>query len=93
MAKEAAIDRAHPVTSILKLRPNRGFNPAAYHAIKRHILLLLQNVFTLLSLLPSPEIVLYDLMRIVWCGEGRPTDYNLRHFVQVRRQKILDTLT
>lgn len=87
-----AAARAHPVTSILKLRPNRGFNPAAYHAIKGHVVLLPQNPSPLLSLLPSPEIALHDLIRVVWCGEGRPTDYDLRHFVQVRRQKILDAL-
>ncbi len=93
MAEEAAIARAHPVTSILKLRPNRGFNPTAYHAIKGHVVLLPQNPSPLLSLLPSPEIALHDLIRVVWCGKGRPTDYDLRHFVQVRRQKILDALT
>ncbi len=93
MAEEAAIAHAHPVTSILKLRPNRGFNPAAYHAIKGHVILLPQNPSLLLSLLPSPEIGLHDLIRVVWYGKRRPTDYDLRHFVQVRRQEILDALT
>ncbi len=93
MAEEAAIARAHPVTSILKLRPNRGFNLAAYYAIKGHIVLLPQNPSSFLSLLPSPEIALHDLICIIWYGKRRPTDYDLRHFVQVRRQKILDTLT
>ncbi len=93
MAEEAAIAHAHPVISILKLRPNRGFNPAAYHVIKGHIVLLLQNPFPLLSLLPSPEIALHDLICVVWYKEGRPTDYDLRYFVQIKKQKILDALT
>ncbi len=93
MAEEAAIACAHPMTFIIKLRPNRGFNPAAYHAIKKHVVLFPQNPSPLLSLLQSPEIALHDLIRVVWCGERRPTDYDLRHFVQVRRQKILDALT
>lgn len=74
MAEEVAIARAHSVTSIHKLRSNRGFNPAAYHAIKRHVVLLLQNSSSLLSLLPSPEIALHNLIRVIWCGERRPTD-------------------
>ncbi len=45
IVEEAAIARAHPVISILKLRPNRGFNPTAYHAIKEYVVLLPQNPF------------------------------------------------
>lgn len=92
MAEEAVIARAHPVTSILELRPNGGLNPAAYHAIKGHVVLLPQNPSPLLTLLPSPEIELHDLIRVVWCGNRQPTDYDLRHFVQVRRQKLVDAL-
>ena len=43
-------------------------------------------------MLPSPEIELHDLIRVVWCGNRQPTDYDLRHFVQVRRQKLVDAL-
>ncbi len=91
MAEEVAIARAHSVISILKLRSNRGFNPAAYYAIEGHVVLLPQNSSPLLSLLPSPEITLHNLIRVVWCRKRRPIDYNLIYFVQVRRQKILDT--
>ncbi len=70
MAKKAAIAYADLVTSILKLRSNRGFNPAAYYAIKEHVVLLLQNLSPLLFLLSSPEIALHDLICIVWYREG-----------------------
>lgn len=38
MIKKAAITYAHPIFFILKLSPSRGFNPTAYHIIKRHII-------------------------------------------------------
>ena len=60
MAEEAAIACDHPITSILKIRPNRGFYPAAYHAIKRHVVLLLQNPSPFLSLLSSPKIAVHN---------------------------------
>lgn len=40
IAEEAIFACAHPVTFILKFRPNSDLNSAAYHAIKRHVVLL-----------------------------------------------------
>ncbi|MCJ1347504.1 hypothetical protein MMC31_005729 [Peltigera leucophlebia] len=93
IAEEAAIARAHPVVSILKLRPNGAFNPSAYHRIKGHAILLPQNPAPLLNILPSPTLALHDVIRIVWSGAGHPTDYDLRHFIQIRKQKIIEALT
>ncbi len=93
MAEEATIACAHPVVSILKLRPSRAFNPAAYSHIKGHIVLLPQNSAPLLTLLPSPTLALHDVIRIVWTGQGRSTDLDLQHFILVRKQTLLDALT
>lgn len=93
IAKEAAIARAHPVVSILKLKPSGAFNPAAYNRIKGHAVLLPQNPAPLLNFLPSSSIELHDVICIVWAGDGQPSDYDLRHFIQVRKQKVIDALT
>ncbi len=77
LAKEAAIACAHPVMSILKLRPFRVFNPATYSCIKGHAILFPQNPAPLLNLLPSPTLALHDVIHIVWAGQGRPTDFDL----------------
>lgn len=90
IAEEAAIFCAYSVTSILKLHSNRGFNLAVYLAIKKHVILLPQNSSTLLSFLISPEIALHDLIRIVWYGQRQLIDYDFGHFVQIKRQKILN---
>ncbi len=89
LAEEAAIACAHPIVSILKLRPSEAFNPAAYSCIKGHAVLLPQNPAPLLNLLPSPTLALHDVIRIVWVGQGRPTDSDLRHFILVRKQPLL----
>ncbi len=65
MAKEAAIARTYLVMSILKLRPSRAFNLAAYTHIKGHAVLLPPNPAPLLNLLLSPTLVLHDVIRII----------------------------
>ncbi len=68
MAEEAAIAHAHPVVSILKLRPSGAFNPASYSRIKGYAVLLPQNLAPLLTLLLSQTLTLHDVIRIVWAG-------------------------
>ncbi len=93
MAEEAAIACVHPIVSILKLRPSGAFNPAAYSHIKGHTVLLLENPAPLLTLLPSPTLVLYDVIHIIWAGQGRSIDLDLQHFILVRKETLLDALT
>ncbi len=93
MAEEAAIAYTHPIVSILKLRPSRAFNPVVYSHIKGHIVLLLQNLAPLLTLLPFPILALHDVICIVWAGQGRSTDLELRYFILVKKQTLLNALT
>ena len=83
MAKEAIIVCAHPVISILKLRPSETFNPIVYSGIKEHIVLFPQNSSSLLILLLFPILALHDIIRIVWAGRRRFTNLGLEHFIQV----------
>ncbi len=93
LAKKAVITRAHPVVSSLKLRPSEVFNLVAYSRIKGHAILLPQNPAPLLNLLFSPTLVLHDVIRIFWAVQKRPTDSDLRHFILVRKQTLVDALT
>ncbi len=77
MTEEAAIARMYPVVSIFKLRSSGAFNPATYSCIKGHTVLLPQNLAPLLTLLLSPTLALHDDIRIVWAGQGHPTDLDL----------------
>ena len=65
IVEEATIARAHPVVSILKLRPSGAFNPTAYSHIKGHMVHLPQNLVPLLTLLSSPTLALHDIIHIV----------------------------
>lgn len=68
-AEEAVIVKAHPVITILKLRPNNKFNPKLYQGIKRHSVLLPQNPDLFLILLPSETTYIHDILRIIWAGK------------------------
>ena len=92
IAEEAVIARAHPVVTILKLRPNNRFNPGAYRGIRGHAVLLPQNPGPLLTLLPSDSAALGDVVRIVWLGSTSLQRKDLQKFVSVRKHRIIEVL-
>lgn len=71
-AEEAVIARAHPVVTILKLRPNNSFNPGAYTGVRGHSVLLPQNPGPMLNLLPSETTSVDDVVQVVWAGKTSP---------------------
>ena len=93
MAKKAVITYAHLVVSILKLKPFGTFHWAVYSGTKGHAVLFLQNLAPLLTLFLFSILVLHNVIRIVLAGWGRPTIFDLRHFILVRKQTLLNTLT
>lgn len=82
-AEEVVIARAHPVVTILKLRPNEKFNPGSYGGVRGHSVLLPQNPGLLLTLLPSETTSIDDVLRIVWAGKSTPQPDDLSKFVTV----------
>lgn len=64
-AEKVVIAKAHPVITILKLKPNNNFNPGLYRSICRPSMLLLQNPGSLLNLLPSETTSVDDIVKIV----------------------------
>lgn len=92
IAEEAVIARAHPVVTILKLRPNNRFNPGAYRGIRGHAVLLPQNPGPLLTLLPSDLAALGDVVRIIWLESTSSQRKDLQKFVSVRKHRIIEVL-
>lgn len=69
MAEEAVIACAHPVISILKLRPKDSFKSTVYYRIKEHTVLFSQNPSSVLTLLLSLKLAVYNLIYVVWYRE------------------------
>lgn len=63
--KKAGIARAHLVVSIFKIKLNSVFNPATYNCIKGHVVLLSQNLTSLLNLLLSLLMKLHNNIYII----------------------------
>jgi hypothetical protein len=92
LTEEYAIARSHPIGTILKLKPNGFRNPAAYNAIRGHIVTLPQNPGPLLDILPSPVLKFHEHIKIVWSGKSDPTEEDLKYFVQIRKDKVIQAL-
>lgn len=90
--EEAVIARAHPVISILKLRPVGVSTSVTYQRIRGHAVVLPQNPGPLLNSLPSASLRLHDVIRIVWASERAHTAADIRSFASIRREKVLTAL-
>ncbi len=75
--EEAVIALLHPIISIIKLRASGASVSASYLRIRGHAVVLPQQSGPLLNLLPSNNIQLYDIIRVVWLGKRSPNDNNL----------------
>lgn len=92
MMKEVVVACVLLIISTLKLHFKNSFNTVVYHNIKEHIILLLQKLSLLLSFLLSLRTTLYDSIYIIYYGKERLTNYNLKYFMQLKKQKIFISL-
>jgi hypothetical protein len=90
--EECMIARCHPFGIILKLRPYGHSSPANYNALQGHFIVIPQNPEPLLRILPGPKLRLNDLIKVFWLGKGPPGDMDLKHFLVVRKSKVLAAL-
>jgi hypothetical protein len=90
--EECVIARRHPIGSILKLRPGNRRSPSNYYALRGHMVVVPQNPGPLLNILPSSDLRLQDIVKVVWVGKCHPSTDDLKPFLQVRKAKILDAL-
>ena len=90
--EECLIAKCHPVGTILKLRPGNRSAPTNYHALRGHMIVIPQDPGPLLQILPSPELKLDNLIKVFWLGKCKPTNQDLKPFLQVRKDKVLAAL-
>ncbi len=92
LVEEAVIAHAHPVISILKLRPAGSSLSTSYQRVCDYAVVLPQNLGLLLTLLPSSSLILHDVIQVIWAGKQPHTNVDISPFVYVKRSKILDAL-
>lgn len=89
---EAANAYAHPVISILTLRPAEASFSVSYQRVRGYAVVLPQNPGLLLNLLPSPSLELHDIIQVVWIRKKPHTEGVICPFRHVRKNKILKAL-
>ena len=90
--EECLIAICHPVGRILKLRPGGRPSPVSYNALNGHMIVMPQDPGPLLHILPSPDLKLNSLITVIWLGKQPPAVTDLKHFLQVRKDKVLSAL-
>ena len=80
VVKEAVITHAHPLISILKLRPAGASFSASYQRIQKYWVVLQRNPGPLLTLLPSSSLKLHDIIQVVWAGKRPHTEAGIHPF-------------
>jgi hypothetical protein len=86
------VARTHPIGTILKLKPYGVRNPTAYNGIRGHIIAIPQDPGPLLNILPSPQLQFHDYICVVWTGKTQPTSEDLKPFIQVRKDRVIQAL-
>ena len=89
LVEKAVIARAHPVISILKLRPIGESDPATtYQRIRGHAVVFPQNPGLLLQLLPSATFQPHEVIKVVWASDKPYTPNDLQQYLQIRKPKV-----
>ena len=89
LIEEIVIAKAHFFISILKLRFNDITAVTFYQRIRDHAVILSQNSDSLLDILSSKNLMLHDVIRIVWANKRSYTKSDIRSFTRVRKNNVL----
>lgn len=90
--EECLIAKCHPLGLILKLRPGGRSSPVTYRAIRGHFIVIPQDPEPLLRILPSPDLNLDNVIKVLWLGKSPPMEADLTPFLLVRKFKVLAAL-
>jgi hypothetical protein len=63
-----------------------------HHKLKGHVVTLPQNPSSLMNVLPLPMYRLCEYIKVVFTGQGTPTDRQLKKVFQVRKSKVATAL-
>jgi hypothetical protein len=90
MLEEKLLARAHVAGCVLRpVSYKAGLNYRVSHG---HVVAFKQDPSALLSILPSKELQLHEVMTVAWEGKTRPTDKNLASFCTIRKSVVLRAL-
>jgi hypothetical protein len=90
--EECLIAKSHPLGIVLKLRPGGHSSPVSYRAVRGHFIVIPQDPEPLMKILPSPDLSLDTLIKVLWLGKGPPLEADLRLTLLVRKFKVLAAL-
>jgi hypothetical protein len=90
--EEALVARCHPLGVVLKIRPGGHYSPINYNGLKGHFIVIPQDPGPLLTILPSPDLQLQDLIKVFWLNDRPHTTDDLKPFLVVRKAKVLAAL-
>jgi uncharacterized protein DUF6570 len=87
LVERQVIARCHLVGYVIRL--SRGTNAGnGYRGARGHIIAFKQDPSELLSILPSPDLRLSNVITVSWDGAAEPSRENLRKFCAIRKQKV-----
>lgn len=90
--EKVVIARAHPVVTILKLKPNNKFNPGSYKDVQGYSVLLWQNLGLLFNLLSSETTSIDEVIQVVLASKTFPQLEQWSQFMTAQRHYIIDAL-
>jgi hypothetical protein len=87
LVERQVIARCHLVGYVTRLP--RGTNADnGYRGARGHIIAFKQDPSKLLSILPSPDLRLSNVITVSWDGAAEPSRENLWKFCAIRKQKV-----
>lgn len=92
LVEEAVIARAHPIITIIKLRPSGASVSASYSRIREYAMVLPQQLEPLLNLLSARYLHLHDIIQVVWLEKRPHNKVDLRYFGRIKKVKVLEAL-
>ena len=91
LVERQVIARCHLVGYIVRLSAGTSAD-ISYRGARGHIVAFKQDPSDLLTILPSPDLRLSNIITVSWDGAARPSHDNLRKFCAIRKKKVAQAL-
>lgn len=90
--EEVFITSAHPITSVLKLRPSETGSTTLNHRIWGYTVVLSQNLGHLLTILSLSNLASHNIIRITWASKRIHIFFEICLFIYVQRTRVLEAI-